>query len=457
MTGALRLRLLTAISVALAVLTASGAFAAGAPASSDGVVSFHRPAGDDPSAVARYWTAKRIAAARPLDARVNARGRLRVERSSAPRNHPIPFTSGPVTDAFLSGATVHGKLFARLKGLDHECSATSVNSLNRSVILTAGHCVYDRRKGFARKLAFVPAYNNHLRPLGTWPYDSVYIPREWYQRNDHDFDFAAVVTDPQDGRGVNDAVGAVPLVANYPREQQTYAAFGYPINFADAQQMWRCDSPYGGDDPNAGPRTQQPPIAIGCDMGDGASGGGWIVSGAGIGSLTSFSYDGHPDVLYGPYFGDRALAVFGKAELCGPGGGRGPGAPVRGLRPGVARLQSPLRRGRRAGASVQGPRAGQHQLPGLRRQPGSRARMRKRRGPARAASPPTSPTCQARPAGTSPSGRWTARWSSAGDSRSGPRTPEAGRGPTAQAAGRRRRRRTVREPISSSQSAASRR
>ena len=319
MTRALRLRLLTAISVALAVLTACGAFAARAPASSDGVVSFHRPAGDGPSAVARYWTAKRIAAARPLDARVNARGRLRVERSSAPRNHPIPFTSGPVTDAFLSGATVHGKLFARLKGLDHECSATSVSSLNRSVILTAGHCVYDRGKGFARKLAFVPAYNNHLRPLGTWPYDSVYIPREWYQRNDNDFDFAAVVTDPQDGRGVNDAVGAVPLVANYPREQQTYAAFGYPINFADAQQMWRCDSPYGGDDPNAGPRTQQPPIAIGCDMGDGASGGGWIVSGAGIGSLTSFSYDLHPDVLYGPYFGDRALAVFGKAESVVPG------------------------------------------------------------------------------------------------------------------------------------------
>jgi hypothetical protein len=213
---------------------------------------------------------------------------------------------------------VHGKLLTRIKGVDYECSATSVNSLNRSVILTAGHCVYERGKGFARRLAFVPAYNNRLRPLGTWVYDTLFVPREWFQREKLDFDFAAIVTKPQKGTGVNDAAGAVPLVANYARERQTYSVFGYPANLADAQQMWRCDSRYGGDDPNASGAAPQP-IAIGCDMGDGASGGGWILPGGGIGSVTAFSYDRHPNVLYGPYFGDRALALFAKAERVDPG------------------------------------------------------------------------------------------------------------------------------------------
>jgi hypothetical protein len=267
--------------------------------------------------VERYWTADRIAAARPLEASVESGGSLRLERSSASRNHPIAFTSGPVVDPALSGGTVHRKLLARIKDTDHECSATSVNSLNRSVILTAGHCVYERGRGFARRLAFIPALNGQLRPLGTWVYDSVYVAREWFQREDLDFDLAAVVTRPQAGVGVNDAVGAVSMAANYPREQQTYSAFGYPSNILAGRQMWRCDSPYGGDDPNASGAAPEP-IAIGCDMGDGASGGGWILPGGGIGSLTAFSYDRHPDVLYGPYFGDRALALFGKAERADP-------------------------------------------------------------------------------------------------------------------------------------------
>jgi hypothetical protein len=216
-----------------------------------------------------------------------------------------------------SSGSAQGKLFTRLKGLDYECSATSVNSLNRSVILTAGHCVYQRGEGFARRLAFVPAYGNHLRPLGTWVYDRVFVAREWYQCSDAAYDLAAIVVEPERGRGVNDAAGALPIAANYAPDQQTYAAFGYPATFADAQQLWRCDSPYGGVDPNARPSAPQP-IAIGCDMGDGSSGGGWILPGGAVGSLTAFSYDRHPDVLYGPYFGERAQALFSKAERADP-------------------------------------------------------------------------------------------------------------------------------------------
>jgi hypothetical protein len=307
-------------AITLATVVAIAALAGPAEARSGGVVSFERPTAERPALVERYWTPRRIAAARPLAATVESRGGMRIEPQGPRRNHPIPFTSGPVVDPLLSGASVHGKLLVRIKRIDFECSATSVSSLNRSVLMTAAHCVYRRGRGFARKLAFLPAYGNHLRPLGTWIYDAVYIPREWFAREAADFDFAAVVAGPREGRLLNDAVGAVPLAANYPREQQTYSAVGYPANFADAQQMWRCDSPYGGDDPKPG-GPGAPAIAIGCDMGVGASGGGWILSGGAIGSVSAFGYDQHPNVLYGPYFGQRALELFGKAEQATPGAG----------------------------------------------------------------------------------------------------------------------------------------
>jgi hypothetical protein len=90
--------------------------------------------------------------------------------------------------------------------------------------------------------------------------------------------------------------------------RQTYSSFGYPTNFDRGQRMHYCVGGFEGYDPHPianGPK----PMAMGCDMGRGASGGGWFVDGR-LASVTSFGYANHPDVSYGPYFGAKAARVY---------------------------------------------------------------------------------------------------------------------------------------------------
>jgi hypothetical protein len=80
------------------------------------------------------------------------------------------------------------------------------------------------------------------------------------------------------------------------------------MNFDRGQRMHYCVGGFEGYDPHPianGPK----PMAMGCDMGPGASGGGWFVDG-GLASVTSFGYVNHPDVSYGPYFGAKAARVY---------------------------------------------------------------------------------------------------------------------------------------------------
>ena len=75
--------------------------------------------------------------------------------------------------------------------------------------------------------------------------------------------------------------------------------------------MWHCLGGFEGFDPHPIPNGPKP-MAMGCDMAEGASGGGWFVDGY-LNSVTSFGYEDHPDVGYGPYFGNKAAEVYAKA------------------------------------------------------------------------------------------------------------------------------------------------
>ena len=62
----------------------------------------------------------------------------------------------------------------RPDGTDWVCSATLVDSANRSVVWTAGHCVHSGRGARpTRTFAFVPAFRPHAAggpaPFGLWP------------------------------------------------------------------------------------------------------------------------------------------------------------------------------------------------------------------------------------------------------------------------------------------------
>ena len=275
-----------------------------------GVVSVKRDGGAaQKHAIEEYWTARRMRAARPLEAVVSNRGEIDVRRRSmAPRNHPASFESGPVADPAVFPNTVNGRIFGRIQGIgDYSCTGPVVDAPSRSVVMTAGHCVAERGFGTAKKLVFVPAYDREARPFGTWVFDRIVAQRAWRRNSNFNFDFAAVSMSPREGVAVQDAVGAVPLAVNLPVEQ-TYVATGYPSNRAKGEVMWRCTGAFEGYDPRPLPNGPTP-IAIGCDMAEGASGGGWQVNGA-LNSVSSFGYADHRKVLYGPYFGNKAFQVY---------------------------------------------------------------------------------------------------------------------------------------------------
>lgn len=261
-------------------------------------------------AAASYWTAERIARARPLGlVRAGGEGRLRALRA-----HPFPFTSGEVPDPTVFPNSTNGKLLGRLPAFGpFECSATVVDSGSGRVILTAGHCVFDPLiDRFAKRLTFIPAYTDGAEPLGRWRWTELETTRQWVRRGNSNFDFAAIVLGRRgDGAAVQDVAGGLPLLANGPREQ-IYHAVAYPQNRGDAQRMWACSSAYAGKDPHP-VGAGKPAIAIGCDMTAGASGGGWMNDAGRLVSVSSFGYRARPGILYGPYLGVKAARLVARA------------------------------------------------------------------------------------------------------------------------------------------------
>ena len=102
-------------------------------------------------------------------------GDARLLRGEAARSRPSAKLATPVLDPSAPGVRAHGKVFFTVKGGtdpgDFVCSGTAVNSRNRSVVWTAGHCVYDAELGGGKSVnfSFVPAYANGNAPYGEWP------------------------------------------------------------------------------------------------------------------------------------------------------------------------------------------------------------------------------------------------------------------------------------------------
>jgi hypothetical protein len=250
-----------------------------------------------------------MAAARPLEL-------MRRESGPALKRapQPPPFESFQVPDPSVPPLPAHGKVFGFLRGFGgFECSATVVGSASRSVVMTAGHCVYEPRSStFATRLTFVPAYADGARPFGGWSVATSRSTRGWIRRENYDFDYATLTVRPRNGALIEDVVGARALATDTPREQ-IYNAYGYPVNFADAQRQWTCRGPYAGDDPRPIPGGPAP-VGMGCNMKEGASGGGWVDDLGRLVSVTSFGYPRRKGFLYGPYLTAKAARLVARSN-----------------------------------------------------------------------------------------------------------------------------------------------
>ncbi|MGR6913897.1 trypsin-like serine peptidase [[Actinomadura] parvosata] len=351
-----RVSLLSAIAFALAgTLVPAGAAQAGAAAADAANGLGPRPvswAAADSQAerrtVAQYWTAQRMLAAQPLDApaprRTQSRGpsegdpwATRGGSSATTRRSPwttrgASWSVGgttPVTTARQSlipnsrglrwtdgGAVVRttGRVFfTTAQGGNASCSGSAVTSANESVVITAGHCV--KLNGAAhRNWVFVPAFDNGRRPFGTWVASAMLTTQQWNAREDINFDMAAVVVAPLDGRTLTDVVGGQGIAFNQARQRQMFA-FGYPAAEPfDGSRLIYCSGRAFND--TVMTRDQ----GLRCNMTGGSSGGPWFQNfdeSTGLGwlnSVNSFTYNFAPNFMFGPFFGDEAMAVYRAAQ-----------------------------------------------------------------------------------------------------------------------------------------------
>jgi V8-like Glu-specific endopeptidase len=282
--------------------------------------------------VLRYWTERRMESAVPLDTPAPRRGMTTM--ATAGPGEPTEGTpwqappstgqgGGPQVRAANSGGAAWtgggavvkttGRIFFTYQGRGASCSGSAVTSANRSVVLTAGHCV-KLGGAFHTNWVFVPGYTNGSRPYGTWPATTLLTTPQWNADESVDFDVAAAVVAPVDGKTLVDAVGGQGVAFNQRRGQQTYA-FGYPAAAPyDGSKLIYCagrtfDDFLLSDD-----------LGLTCNMTGGASGGPWMLNfneSTGLGtqnSVNSFKYNFAPNWMFGPYFGNEAQAVYQAAQ-----------------------------------------------------------------------------------------------------------------------------------------------
>jgi V8-like Glu-specific endopeptidase len=252
-------------------------------------------------AVTTYWTPARMRRAEPAaPAQAPTAGAVQAPAFTA-GEYPGDYTVPP--------ASTHGKVFFTSRGTDYVCSGTALASQNRSVVWTAGHCVNDGPGAFHTNWAFVPAYRDGARPLGTWTARRLLTTDGWGSRGDLGVDLGAAIVSTTAAGALTDRVGGRAIAFNYDRNQ-TFSSFGYPAGAPfTGGRLWVCQSPLAGSDPSTSPAT----MAIGCDMTSGSSGGSWVV-GSSVYSVNSYGYAADPQVLYGPYQGAAAQALFASAQ-----------------------------------------------------------------------------------------------------------------------------------------------
>ena len=304
----------TGLVVAALVLAAAvlAAAAPAAPAAAAAPAAGAPPAGaqrPQAQAAAGFWTAGRVSEALANPASLAAPPRGGFPATASQRGRLGRAGSLRVAEPSAPGNRTNGRILAfDPREGPYSCSGTSLATPSGSIVLTAGHCVYEGGS-WGRNLVFIPAYDGGRRPFGTFVATAVYAMPRWLTFENSDFDVAALRVAPLAGRTLSATVGARPWISGRSR-QAPFSIFGYPAGGVDAGEKMRSCAGVGlGPDPHAQPGGP-PPVEATCAMGGGSSGGGWL-AGEAINGVTSYSYSYsvQPERLYSPYFG-AAVARF---------------------------------------------------------------------------------------------------------------------------------------------------
>jgi V8-like Glu-specific endopeptidase len=276
------------------------------PASADLV-----PATTSPGAARDYWTPARMRSARPLSASPHRASGAEVSSGS---------TAETIPDPAVPGASQNGAVFIVTDtGLRGRCSGTAIEAGDRSLVVTAGHCVHDFGHWLRGKWVFVPGYHYGQRPLGTFAAKWLGTTPQWLHGENGNFDVGmAVVSRNERGQRLADVVRPDKIAWGLSR-QQVFDVYGYPVEEPfDGATLQRCpQTPYEGHDFLSFLTSGPLDLAVECDLTPGSSGGGWVIRGDTLNGVTSSGYPDNPRTTYGPYFGAAIGRLYREAERAG--------------------------------------------------------------------------------------------------------------------------------------------
>jgi hypothetical protein len=256
-------------------------------------------------ATRRFWTEQRMERAAAATA------------AAGPTESSTGANSEVVTDPTTEGARENGAIFISEYpfGGFARCSGTAVAAGKESIVVTAGHCVYDEGFWADHHWVFVPAYRYGERPFGTFVAKWLDTTPGWAKDENFNYDIGvAVVGRNERGQTLGEAVGGDKIAWNLP-PRQDFSVYGYPVARPfNGSTLHVCrDTPFIGHDLEAWFEPGPLELGVHCLISGGSSGGGWLIDGNTLNGVTSNSYSDDPATDYGPYFGHAVARLYAAA------------------------------------------------------------------------------------------------------------------------------------------------
>ncbi|MFC4107991.1 trypsin-like serine peptidase [Micromonospora zhanjiangensis] len=238
-----------------------------------------------------YWTPERLRTAQSADTLVDkaqtssgtasrAAGTAQSTPPAAPSasvaTRSRAAAAGPINIQVNASATV-GKVFFYnpADGKNYVCSAGTVNSGSKLLVMSAGHCVHGGRGGqWMQNWIFIPYYNYGAEPYGRWSAKYLTTFNAWINDSNLDRDVSYITMWPNaSGQRPVDVLGGNGLSVNYSYEQAvTILAYPAAPPYDGGWQQYCQGTTYR---PGIWP-FQENQIALRCGFTGGSSGSVWL-------------------------------------------------------------------------------------------------------------------------------------------------------------------------------------
>ena len=209
-----------------------------------------------------------------------------------------------------------GALFEHDASGDHFCTASVVASPGRDLLITAAHCISGGKNGgYRQDIVFIPGYRDGQTPNGIWTPAKLLVAPQWMSSSDPDYDVGFIVLGPDDGKNIEDVLGANQLGID-PGYRNLVRVTGYP---ASQDAPVTCTSW----------TSEQSPSQLRFECGGftgGTSGSPWVTrfnprtrTGTIVGVLGGYEEGGSTEAIsYSSYLGEEVQRLYQQAIAAEP-------------------------------------------------------------------------------------------------------------------------------------------